>query len=76
VQSAERISQAVGRSVAALFVDPVTALRRGHASQAARMALTAVPTAIAAPAAAAASVVRYTCVALQHAVSPAYRGEG
>jgi hypothetical protein len=69
VQAADNVSRAMGRTVAALFVDPVQALRQGQGvTGAACMAITAVPTAMAAPVAAAASAVQYTCVALQQAL--------
>jgi hypothetical protein len=69
VESAEMVRKEVGEALAALFVDPATAVRQGHGLQgAAWAAARAVPGAIRRPLGAAAAAVQKTCIGMQQAV--------
>lgn len=68
-RNAETVRREVGRALAALFVEPVEAVRRGQGwPQAARLAAAAVPGVICRPVGAAAAAVQSTCVGMKRAV--------
>lgn len=71
-RNADGVRRELGAALAALFTEPLSAMRRGEGvAAAAQMAAGAVPGAVRRPIGAAAAAVQQTCVDVQHAMGAA-----